>query len=69
MRNPVDPELIVVGTYPDELAANLARITLEAAGIKSAIRNDNVSQYPAGLGFELIVASDDADEARKILSE
>jgi Putative prokaryotic signal transducing protein len=65
---PDDSELVVIGTYPDEFSANLARTTLDAAGIQSMIRNDNASLYPAVLGFELLVTSDDAPEARKILS-
>ena len=68
MRNPIHPELVVVGTYPDELAAILAKTALEAAGIKSIIRNDSASKYPAVLGFELLVISDDATQAREILS-
>jgi hypothetical protein len=69
MGEPIHPELLVVGAYPDELTANLAKTALEAAGIESMIRNDNTSQYPTGLGFELVVTSDDATEARKILSK
>jgi Putative prokaryotic signal transducing protein len=68
MRNPIHPELVVVGTYPDELAANLAKTALEAAGIEAMVRNDSASQYPAVLGFELLVTSDDAAQAREILS-
>ena len=69
MGKPIHPELVVVGAYPDELTANLAKTALEAAGIESMIRNDNVPSYPASMGFELFVRSDDATEARKILSK
>ena len=68
MGKPIHPKLVVVGTYPDEFNANLAKTALEAAGIKSMIRNDNASQHPAGFGFELLVTSDDATQARKTLS-
>ena len=68
MRNPIHSELVVVGTYPGELSASLAKTALEAAGIESMIRNYNALQYPAGLGFELLVTSDDATQAREILS-
>ena len=64
----VHPELVVVGAYPDEFTAGLAKSALDAAGIESMIRNDNASLYPAALGFELLVTVDDAAEARKILS-
>jgi len=63
-----DSELIVIGTYPDEFSANLAKTALDAAGIQSMIRNENASLHPAVLGFELLVTSDDVPEARKILS-
>lgn len=68
MRNPIHPELVVVGTYPDELSANIAKTALDSAGIESMIRNYNVVNYPAGLGFELLVTSDEAPQAKKILS-
>ena len=68
MRNPIHPDLTVVGTYPDELSANLAKTALDAAGIESMIRNDNASQYPASFGFGLLVASENVTLARKILS-
>jgi hypothetical protein len=68
MGKPIHPELVVIRTYQDELNANLAKTALEAAGIKSMIKSDNVSQHPAGLGFELLVTSDDAAQAREILS-
>jgi hypothetical protein len=56
----VHPELVVVGTYPDEFSANLAKTALDAAGIEAMIRNYNALNYPAGLGFELLVAADNA---------
>jgi hypothetical protein len=68
MGKPIHPELVVVGTYPDEFNANLAKTALEAAGIEAMIRSDNAVQYPACLGFELLVTSDDATQAREILS-
>ena len=70
MGKPIHPELVVIRTYQDELNANLAKTALEAAGINSMIRSDNVgSQYPAGaIGFELLVTPDDAVQAREILS-
>ena len=68
MGKPIHPKLVVVGTYPDEFNANLAKTALEAAGIEAMIRSDNASQHPACLGFELLVTSDDATQARQILS-
>jgi hypothetical protein len=61
-------ELVVAGTYPDEFSANLAKTALDAAGIESMIRNYNALNYPAGLGFELVVAAENAGLAKKILS-
>jgi len=69
MQKSNDLELVVVGAYPDEIIANLAKSALDAAGIETAIRNHNVPAYPAGMGFDLIVRADDAKRARKILSK
>jgi hypothetical protein len=68
MGKPSHPDLVVVGTYPDEFNANLAKTALTAAGIEAMIRSDNASQYPGCLGFELLVTTDDATQAREILS-
>jgi hypothetical protein len=68
MRDP-HPELVVVGTYPDEFAAKLAQTALEAAGVESMVRNYNAVGYPAALGCELLVAVDDAISAKQILSQ
>jgi hypothetical protein len=69
MRNRrIHSELVVVGTYPDEFSANLAKTALDAAGIESMIRNYNALNYPAGLGFELLVAADNEGLAKEILS-
>ena len=68
MGKPIHPELVVVGTYPDEFSANLAKTALEAAAIEAMIRTRNAINCPACLGFELLVTSDDATQAREILS-
>src|SRR5690242_14801375 len=66
-----EAKLVVVGTYPSVLDADLARTVLEAAGIDSMIREGGVSrQYlpPAITGsIELLVRAEDAEDAEKIL--
>jgi hypothetical protein len=61
---------VVVRTYPSEIAADLARIALEAEGITALVQ----SQDAAGLlryvqGVELIVRRDELELARRILDE
>jgi hypothetical protein len=66
-----EAELVVVGTYNNKLDADLAKMALEAAGIDSMFRTDGVSQiysFPFFREIALIVRSDDADDAKKILS-
>ena len=59
---------IVVRTYPTEVAAELARATLEANGVDALVRSADA----AGLlryvqGVELLVRAEDAELAREIL--
>ena len=66
-----DAELVIVGTYNNKLDADLAKMALEAAGIESMFRTDGVSEiysFPFFRKIELIVRSEDADDAKKILS-
>ncbi len=61
---------VVVRTYPNEIAADLARIALETEGITALVQ----SQDAAGLlryvqGVELIVRRDELEQARRILDE
>lgn len=66
------PELVVVRTYQNEFDADVAKTALEAAGIESMIRSDNSGGQSPGLAFtrgiELLVRSEDAEEATEILS-
>ena len=64
--------LVVVATFGDRAAADIAASALEAAGIDSMIRaDDGGSMRPAmawaGVGFQVIVREEDAAEARVIL--
>ena len=65
-------ELVVIRTYQNGLDADLAKTVLEAAGIESMIRGDDTARrYYVGLPFdqriELVVRSEDAEDAEKIL--
>ncbi len=60
---------VVLRTYPNEIAAELARVILESEGIVSLV----ASQDAAGLlrytqGVQLIVRRDDAKAAHQILA-
>ena len=64
-------QLVVVRTYESVLVADLARTTLEAAGIESVVRTDGFSRYYIGLALpqavKLLVRAEDAEDADKIL--
>jgi Putative prokaryotic signal transducing protein len=64
-------ELVVVRTYNNKLDADVARMTLEAAGIASMLRSEGVSvirSFPFAREIELLVTSEDAHDADQILS-
>jgi Putative prokaryotic signal transducing protein len=66
-----EPELVVVRTYNNKLDADVARMTLEAAGIESMLRAEGVSvisSFPIAREIELLVTSEDAHDADQILN-
>ncbi len=67
-----EPELVVIRTYQSGLDADLAKSVLEAAGIDAIVRGDDAARrHYLGLAFiqsiELLVRSEDAEDAEKIL--
>jgi hypothetical protein len=67
-----DSELIVVHAFASRPEADMAVSALDAAGIDAMIRaDDGGSQRPAmawaGVGFQVVVRSEDSDAARAIL--
>jgi hypothetical protein len=69
----VDSEtgLVVLRTYNNQFDADLARTTLEAAGIESIFRSDDCGGRGPNLSFirgiDILVRSADAEDARAIL--
>src|SRR5438046_1611984 len=67
-----DTEFVVVRTYTKEVDVDLARSVLEAAGIQSMIKSgyfgDRGSILPRVHGIDLVVRSEDAADADRILS-
>ncbi len=67
--------LITIGTYWDIVEAQLAKIHLEAVGIRSVLQNENSIQMDwlafanASKGVQLQVASTDVDAAREVLEQ
>lgn len=64
---------VVVGNYPDSLAANLARQELESAGILARLGDDAVADmiwsYTTAIGgVKLLVRQSDAMRAREVLA-
>jgi len=71
-RFEAEPKLVIVRTYQSGLDADLAKTVLEAAGIESMIRGDDIARrYYIGLPLtqrvELLVRAEDAEDAEKIL--
>ena len=71
-RFEAEPKLVVVRTYQKGFDADLAKTVLEAAGIESMIRGDDIApRYYVGLSLtqrvELLVRAEDAEDAEKIL--
>jgi hypothetical protein len=64
-------DLIVVGTFPDRFAADVAKSALEAAGIECLERSDDAGGMRPHLAFasgvRLIVRAEDAPRAVQIL--
>jgi hypothetical protein len=62
--------LVTIAKYTNSMDAHLARIRLEENGIESSIMGEdsaNMLPIPQIVFIELCVASEKADEARKIL--
>jgi hypothetical protein len=67
-----DAELVVVGTFLNQIDAELARGALEAGGIESLISADDAGGLRPHLslsGVRVLVRADDAEQATKILGE
>jgi hypothetical protein len=66
-----ETELVVVRTYSNKLDADLAKMTLQSAGIDSIFHAEGVSEirsFPLLGEIELLVRADDADDADEILN-
>jgi hypothetical protein len=63
-----EADLIVIRTYQNAIEADLAKGALEAAGIPSVLSESVSRQYISlALPIQLLVLSEDADDAEKIL--
>lgn len=61
-------DLVAVATFPSPADAQIARGVLSDAGIDSMIRADDAGgMYPAIGGAELLVRSEDLEQARDAL--
>lgn len=67
-----DAKLVVVETFGDQLAADMAKSALEAAGIDAMIQADSVGgtrphvAFASG-GYKILVREEDAGAARDVL--
>ena len=67
-----DSELVVVETFSSRPEADIAVSALEAAGIESTVQADTGGEMYraiawAGVGFQVVVRTEDAEAARAIL--
>ena len=69
----MESDKVVVGSFANELDAELAKGHLEAAGIDASIVKDDAgSMFPSLQGTEgvqLLAARQDAERARRVLAE
>jgi hypothetical protein len=66
-----DDELVVVGTFLNQIEADIAQGALEAANIESMISADDAGGVRPHLwmsGVRLLVRAEDAEEATKVLN-
>ena len=62
-------DLVVVSTFPSTPDAQIAKGILAQAGIVSMIRSDDAGgMYPAIMGAELLVRTEDVQKANEALS-
>ena len=64
-------ELIVVGTFPSRIDAELAQSAMDAAGIDAMISGDDAGglrPHMAVRGFRLLVRADDAEQAAEVMA-
>ena len=66
----VEPNFIVFRTFLNQFDAELARMALEAAGIRSFVRSDDcggMRPHMWLMGVELLLHVDDAQHAEEVL--
>jgi hypothetical protein len=66
-----DDELVVVGTFLNQIEADIAQGALEAANIESMVSADDAGGVRPHLwmsGVRLLVRAEDAEEATRILN-
>lgn len=68
-----EQELVTIAEFENSFEADLARLTLENAGIKSVILGEdltaNLTYNPAIFHIELQVIAGDAAKAKQVLAE
>jgi len=63
-------DLVTIGTFPEPMAANLARTALESAGIESFLQGETAnSMIPVAFVAQLLVRREDEKAARAVLDD
>ena len=61
-------ELVVIAEYNSSVEAEMAKSILSCAGIRVEMRNSLMSNiYPGVIPSQLVVASEDAEQAKELL--
>jgi hypothetical protein len=68
-RNSPNAPMKTIKTYPTDVEANLARITLDAAGIPSVVVGISVGMEGGQAGVQLLVPDDRVEAALTLLAD
>lgn len=74
VNDSTDSPLVVIRTFTDEMAAQLAKVLLEASGIEATIKKDDCGGWGGTdmwlvEGVHIAVRAEDASAARHALEE
>lgn len=61
--------MVTIKTYPTSIEADLARITLDAAGISAVVVGISLGMEGGGAGMQLLVPDDRVEAALTLLGD
>jgi hypothetical protein len=70
MSELMSEDFVTIGSFPEPMAANLARTALESAGIESFLQGETAnSMIPVAFVAQLLVRREDEKAARAVLDD